>query len=211
MHQYQSMWYCTSCYKSQTIFCPVQYHRWLIAPPPLSFFFILTCSFFLTSLFYSPWISQHTLLGKVCCVLCNSDHSVFNKSAHMTIPLLIKKQIFTYLFFFFCSWLTLFSIFKFYFALFLPTMTINPIFYDKWKPSIDTLYNYLLTIKFYFHCAIWCCSYSIVCCTAIRSTVISVGFKDKLIPSSQYTAVTFISIYFDPGDVWCWFTICDTL
>ena len=41
--------------------------------------------------------------------------------------------------------------------------------------------------------------------------VISVGFKDKLIPSSQYTTVTAMSIHFGPGDVWCWFTICDTL
>ena len=52
----------------------------------------------------------------------------FNKSAHMTIPL-IQKQIFTYIF---CLWLiyTFFSILEFYFALFLPTMTITPTFYE---------------------------------------------------------------------------------
>ena len=133
----------------------------------------------------------------------------FNKSAHMTIPL-IQKQIFTYIF---CLWLiyTFFFILEFYFALFLRTMTINPTFYEKQKPTTGTIYSYLLTVNFYFHCAIWCSSYSIICCTTIFSSVISVGFKDKLIPSSQYNTVTAMSIYFGPGDVWCWFTICDTL
>ena len=53
----------------------------------------------------------------------------FNKSAHMTIPL-IQKQIFTLLFLFVVD-LHFFSILEFYFALFLPTMTINPTFYEK--------------------------------------------------------------------------------
>ena len=80
--------------------------------------------------------------------------------------------------------------------------------------SLNALINhstYVLTINIDFHCAIWCSSYSIICCTAICSTVKSVGFKDKLIPGSQYTAVIAISIYSGPGDVWCWFTICNTL
>ena len=132
----------------------------------------------------------------------------FNKSAHMTIPL-IQKQIFTYIF---CLWLI--YIFFHFGVLFCIIFT----YYDnqsyilwKIKPTTGTIYSYLLTVNFYFHCAIWCSSYSIICCTTIFSSVISVGFKDKLIPSSQYTTVTAISIYFGPGDVWCWFTICDTL
>ena len=104
----------------------------------------------------------------------------FNESAHMTIPL-IKRANLHISFFFFCDWFIFFFILEFYFAIFLPTMAINPRLYEK-KPFIGTIYNYLLTINFYFHCAIWYSSYSIKCCTAICSTVISVGFKEKLIP-----------------------------
>ena len=133
----------------------------------------------------------------------------FNESSHMTIPL-IKRANLHISFFFFVTDLYFFSFWSF----------ILQYFYLLWqsildctkkKPFIGTIYNYLLTINFYFHCAIWYSSYSIKCCTAICSTVISVGFKEKLIPSCQYTTVTAVSIYFGPGDVWCWFTVCDTL
>ena len=93
-----------------------------------------------------------------------------------------------------------------------PIRTIIPTFYDKkTKTHLGKIYNCLLTINIYFHCAIWCSSYPIICCTAICSTVISVGFNNKLIPSFQYTTVTVIGIYSSPGDGWCWHTICVAL
>ena len=54
-----------------------------------------------------------------------NNHNLFYE---MTVPL-VKKQMFTYLFF--CAWFILFSTFQFYFALVLPTMTIIPTFYEK--------------------------------------------------------------------------------
>ena len=53
----------------------------------------------------------------------------FNKGAHVTVPLVKKAN--PQLSFFLWLIYTFFSILEFYFALFLPTMTINPTFYEK--------------------------------------------------------------------------------
>ena len=57
------------------------------------------------------------------CTFRNEMTVPFEMTYEMTVPF-VKKL-------FVCAWFTLFSTFEFYFALFLPTMTIIPTFYEK--------------------------------------------------------------------------------